>query len=49
MLENIKRSAAAINRIIKSQRNHKAKMKMIKDDGDMMLKMIDDAFDNLRK
>lgn len=49
MFENITRSVAAVLQIVKSHREHKAEMKMIKEDGDMMLKMIDDAFDNLRK
>jgi hypothetical protein len=49
MFENLKRSATAINRIIKSRRDHKAKMKMIREDGDWMLNEIDKAFENLKK
>jgi hypothetical protein len=48
MFENLKRSAAAINRIVKSRQNHKARMKMIKEDEEWMLNAIDEAFRNLK-
>jgi hypothetical protein len=48
MFGNTKRSITAIKRIVKSRRDHKARMKMIKEDGYWMMDVVDKAFENLK-